>query len=203
MPGETDVINVGLRKVGAERITNRGDGSKSASVADDIYDELRDELLASHPWNFAILRVKLAKVTTAPVFEYDNAFAFPSDWLRTVSVHNNDAGSGTFDYRSEFQGSQRVIVTSSDDVWMRYVYGVTDPNFMAPKFRTALEFALARDFSIPLGSSGTMYDKYEKKAESKLAAARSQDALGSPPERRPVGSWATSRSGSRGYHHNH
>ena len=207
MPGETEVINVGLRRVGAKRIISRTQtDSKSANLANDLYDEIRDGLLAGHPWNFATLRIQLAKVTAAPVFEYDNAFAFPSDWLRTISVHNNDGGKSTFDYRVEFQGSQHVVVTSSDEVWLRYVYRVIDPNFMNPKFRDALEYALARDFSIPLAASGSMYDRYEAKAEKTLAIARSHDALGSPPERRPPGSWVSVRGGgqiSGDYHHNH
>ena len=207
MPGETEVINVGLRRVGASRITSRTQpNSKSANVANDIYDEVRDRLLASHPWNFATLRIQLAKLTAAPEFEYDNAFGMPFDWLRTISVHNNDGGKSTFDYRVEFQDKQHVVVTSSDEVWLRYVHRVTDPNFMNPIFRDALELALARDFSIPLAASGTLYDKYEALAARVLAAARSHDALGSPPERRPAGSWVSVRGGGHhgvGHHHNH
>lgn len=206
MPGETDVINLALREVGASRIISRTDGTKSANVADDIYDTTRDTLLRSHPWNFATFREKLAKVTAAPEFEYDNAFAYPFDWIRTVSVHNNDGGKNTFDYRSEFQDSQRVIVTSSDEVWMRYIYRATDPNFMTSDFIEALVKTLASKFSIPLTSSKSLRDDMNIEARRWLHIARSSDALGSTPERRPPGSWATARGGNRGgadWHHNH
>lgn len=197
MPGETDVINVGLRKIGATPIILLTDGSASANAADDIYTEVRDDLLRSHPWNFATKRVKLAQLTTAPVFEFDHAYALPSDWLRTISVHDNDAGHGTMLYRMEHVGSQRTIVTSSDDVYLRYVYQVTDPNLMVADFRHALEDAIASALAVPLASSNSMEEKYAIRSSRKLNQAKSVDAMGGFPELRPRGSWASSRYGRR------
>lgn len=197
MPGETDVVNLGLRLIGANPIISLDDGSQSANAADDIYADLRDNLLRSHNWNFATKRVKLAQITTAPIFEFDHGYALPADWLRTISVHDNDAGHGTILYRIELIGSQRAIVTSSDDVYLRYVAQITDPNLMAADFRMALSISLARDLAIPLASSNTLQQIYEKRAEKKIAQARSSDAIGGFPELRPRGSWASSRGGRR------
>ncbi len=197
MPGESDVINVGLRRIGADPIVNRTDGSVSANAVDDIYDQLRDSLLRKHPWNFATKREKLNQSTTVPVFEFDHAYPLPAAWLRTISVHNNDAGHGTFLYRMELINGQRAIVTSSDDVWLRYIAVITDPNLWAADFTDAFEFALARDLAVPLASSNTMRDEMNKEFKLAIAAARSTDAMGSFPERRPRGSWANSRGGGR------
>ena len=197
MPSPTDMINVALRRIGAERITSLTDGTKNANVANDIYEEVRDDLLRSHPWNFATKRVKLAQSATDPVFEFDHAYPLPSDWLRTISVHDNDAGHGTILFRVELIGTQRAIIASADDVYLRYVSKVTDPNLMTPDFRKALEFALARDMSIPIASSNTLYELMEVMAKNALNKARSNDALGASPELRPRGSWASSRGGWR------
>ena len=197
MPGDTDICNVALRRIGASRIVSLTDGSTSANVANDIYEEVRDDLLRSHPWNFATKRVKLAQSATAPTFEFDHAYPYPSDWLRTISVHDNDAGHGTVLYRSELIGTQHAIITSSDDVWLRYVSRVTDPNLMAPDFRKAFELALARDMAIALTSSNQLHESMSILAERALNKARSNDALGAFPELRPRGSWATSRGGWR------
>ena len=157
MPSETDVCNVALRLVGAKTVTSLSDGSDNAGVLDDIYTETRDDLLSSHPWNFATKRVQLARISTAPAFEFDYAYALPSDWLRTVSVHDNDAGHGTVLYRAEQVAGQSAIVSSSDSIYLRYVSRVTDPNLMSSDFRRALALSLARDISIPLSVSNTMY----------------------------------------------
>ena len=195
MPGVTDVVNKSLRLIGASPITSLTDGSTSANAADDIYTEVRDELLRSHPWNFATKRQQLARSATAPGFEFDYAYPLPSDWLRTISVHDNDAGHGTLLFREEIVGAQRSIVASADAVYLRYVYQMTDPNLMAADFRAALAAALARDMAITLTSSSALEERMTIKADRLLARARSADALGAFPELRPRGSWAGSRGG--------
>ena len=193
MPAETDIVNVALRLVGAQPITSLDDGSESGNVASDIYTELRDDLLASHEWNFATRRVKLAQSSTAPTYEFDHAYALPSDWIRTVSVADNDDGYGNIDYREEEVDNQGVIVSSADDIYMTYIYRVTDPNRMSSDFRRVLQLALARDLAIPLAESLSMNEKYERSARRALGRAKSKDALGSFPESRPRGSWVNAR----------
>jgi len=197
MPGVTDLLNVSLRRIGATPIVSLTDGSESANAADDIYTEVRDDLLRSHPWNFATKRIKLAQSATAPTFEFDYAYPLPSDWLRTISVHDNDAGHGTVLYRMEQVNDQNSIVVSSNEIWLRYVSQVTDPNIMTADFRNALEFVLARDLAIPLASSNSLEERMSVKADRAIARARSTDGMGSFPELRPRGSWASSRSGRR------
>lgn len=197
MAGDTDVANVAITLVGGTRITSLTDGSTNANRVNDIYAEVRDDLLRSHNWNFATKKLKLAQSATAPAFEFDYAYPVPSDWLKNVSAHNNDGAYGTIFYRTEFVGTQRCICTSADEVYLRYIYRVTDPNLMAPDFRRAFELALARDLAIPIASSNVIQEKYARAAEKKLAAARSIDAMGSFPEVRPQGSWARVRGGRR------
>lgn len=195
MPAEVDIINIALRKIGASTITSRADGTKNANVADDLYDEVRDTMLRHHPWNFATKRVKLAKLTTAPAFEFDNAFAMPSDWLRTISVHDNDAGLGTMIYREEQVASQNCIVADVEDCYLRYVSREVDPNLMSADFRYALAVWLAKDMSLPIASSSSMHNEMDEELQIAMAKAKSTDAQGGFPERRPRGSWADSRGG--------
>lgn len=197
MTSETDIVNVALHHVGGQRIVSLTDGSKGANVANDVYTEIKDGLLRSHPWNFATKRQKLAQSSTAPTFEFDHAYPIPSDWLRTTSVSDNDAGYGALLYRMELIGTQRAIITSADDVWMRYVARITDPNLMSSDFRTAFEFVLASIFAIPIASSRSLRVDMAREARLALATARSTDAIGAPPELRPRGSWAASRGGWR------
>lgn len=197
MASDTDSANVALRLVGQTPITSLTDGSTTANVVDDIFTEVLHDLLRSHPWNFATKRMQLARISTAPVFEFDYAYAHPSDWLRTISVHDNNAGHGSVLYRTEQVAGQNAIVASSDTIYLRYVYRVTDQNLMAADFRRAFQLALARDLAIPLSSSNTMQEQYSKESSRALARARSSDALGGFPELRPRGSWASSRGGFR------
>src|SRR5687768_15522866 len=110
MPSDTDVVNVAMRLIGQSPIVSLSDGTANANTADDLYEAVRDDLLRSHPWNFATKRVQLARSATTPGFEFDYAYVLPADWLRTISVHDNDAGHGTILYRTEQVNGQNVVV---------------------------------------------------------------------------------------------
>lgn len=197
MSGVTEVVNKALTLIGANRITSLTDGSTNAVAAEDIYEELRDELLRSHPWNFATKRVQLSQSSTDPTFEFDHAYPLPSDWLRTISVHHSDHGYGAVLYRSEFNANQRSIITSSDQIFLRYIYQATDMNEAPPDFRAALSYALARDLAVKLASSNSLRREMAREFTRSIGKARSNDAMGAFPELRPRGSWASSRSGRR------
>ncbi len=196
MVATVDVVNVALRRIGSSRITDIGGDEAEAVVANDLFSEVLDDLLRQHAWNFATKREKLAQLVAVPTFEFDHAYTVPADWIRTVSVHPNDAGAGTMLYREELLDSKRVILTSSDDVYLRYVARVEDPNVWSADFRNAMSMILARDMSIPLGNSNTMHESFDKLSRSAVARARSSDAMGSSPERIPRGSWVTRRGRS-------
>ncbi len=193
MPAETDIINVALRLIGADTISALDDGSHNANVAGVFYEEIRDQLLRAHPWNFATKRVKLAQSATAPVFGYDHAYRMPADWLRTISVHADDAGVSTIQHTVEQVNDGTAIVTSVDHVYLRYVARITDPNRMTPDFRRALEYSLAAAMAVPIAGSNTLRSDTSRTASQTLAQARSTDGMGATPEQRPRGSWARSR----------
>jgi hypothetical protein len=194
MPSETDVANVALRLVGGTRITSFTQATPNANAINDIYSEIRDNLL-EFPWNFATQRVELARLTTTPSFKFDYGYALPSDWIYTISVHDNDGGFGTIDFREEQLAGQKVLTTDSSAVYLTYVKRETNPNLMPPSFRIALSSALARNLAITIANSNVLEDQLAARAEKDLAKAKSIDAMGSFPEPRPRGSWANSRNG--------
>jgi hypothetical protein len=196
MPSETDIANVALRLVGGTRITSLTQATPNANAVNDIYDEIRDDML-EYPWNFATQRVELAQLSATPAFGFDFAYALPANWAYTISVHDNDAGHGTIDYREEQLSNQKVLATDRTTVFLTYVKKETDPNLMPASFRLALASALARNLAIPLANSNVLEDQLSKRATKDLAKAKSIDAINSFPEPRPRGSWANSRNGFR------
>ena len=193
----TDLVisNMALRLLKAQKISTVGDGSKNANVLDDVYAEVREELLRHHNWNFAIKRAKLVVNVTAPIFEFDNTFDLPTDWLRTVSVHDNDAGAGALLYRQESGNYPGIIATSADEVWMRYVWRIVDPAQFTSGFIMAFSYALAVAMPGISNLSAAGEERLDRKATRVLRQAKFTDAVGSSPERRPAGSWVTVRGG--------
>lgn len=189
MASVTGICNVALRNLGASRITDLTDGSKNANILNDLYGEVRDNLLRGHPWNFAIKRANLARSATAPAFAFAYLYALPSDWLRTVTVSDNSDGIGTMVHREE----GLFIATDAEAVYITYVARIADPNAMTADFREALALELARVAAVPVSDSGTLQDRMAIAAEKALLKAKSTDALTGTPGRRPHGSWIGQR----------
>jgi len=196
MASKVGIANIALRAIGASTITAFDAGTKSANVVNDIYDELRRTLMTG-PWAFAENREELAQSSTTPAFEFDKAYVLPSDWLYTISVHDNDAGVSSVFYKESQVAGQKVLLADPENLFLRYTKDEEDPNIMSAEFRHALSMALARDMAIPLASSNTLFDLFTRRAAKALSRARGSDALGSFPERRPRGSWANARNGFR------
>lgn len=189
MSSDVSICNSALIKIGAKTITSLTEGSKSANVCNEQFTKLRDDLLRSHHWNFATKRVQLAQLTELPNFGFDHAYALPSDWLRTVSVHDNDDGIGTVGYRIE--GTK--IFTDADQIYLRYIVRVTDPNEMPSDFREALASLLAWEIAVPIAQSNTLSELMRQRFERTARRARSVDAIEDAPTSLPPGSWVTGR----------
>lgn len=75
MASKTEIANRGLMKLGQPRVSNIDTDPSPAAVAmSALFDSVRDELLQSYPWNFAIKRVDIAAAVDAPSWGWDNAF---------------------------------------------------------------------------------------------------------------------------------
>ena len=146
MASEVGIVNAALRKLGAGTLTALSDASVEGRLANATYAEYRDKLLRSHPWNFATKRLSIAANATAPVWEYDNAFNVPADFLRLMDVSNPQL----MDYRIEATADGTVIVTDiAGPLKIKYIAQITDPNKMDAEFREALASLLASEWAEP------------------------------------------------------
>lgn len=189
MASEVGICNSALIKLGAASIMSLGDGSKNANLCNEQYGKLRDDLLRAHPWNFASARRKLARLADAPAFEFAAAYQLPTDWLRTLSVHDNGSGAGSVRYRLE--GS--TLLSNASGIWLRYVRRVTDPNDMSSSFREALAWRVAADLSQAVTQSSTIQELMTRGFDRAMAAARSVDAIEDYPEAQPGSDWVAAR----------
>jgi len=196
MASEVGIVNSAGIKIGAkQRIISFEDGTPLANLGADRYHEIRDELLRGHPWNFAEDRAKLARSSETPEFKYAYKYALPTGWMRTVAVYDNDAGVGWVDYKEE----KGFILSNAEDIYLVFVFQVTDPNLMTPDFRECIAMQLASEGAIPIVQSKSLSEKWEKRFDKQLIKAKSNDSQGDKPDRRPDGSWTSRRFRSSGF----
>lgn len=194
MASDVEIVNSALRKVGADTITSLNDGSDNANVALNLYSIHRDNLLRYHTWNFATKRKKLAQSATSPPYQWDYQYPVPSDFLRILEVHDNTDGLGAVRYKMEHDDTDGTVIrTHANELWLTYIFGVTDPNRMPIDFREALALSLASEFATAIQNSNTLSERLLDQARRARSKARSNDGAEDYPDAFPEGSWVSSR----------
>jgi len=149
MADETSIANLALAKLGISPIMALTDDSKQAQFANRFYDQTRDEVLAAHPWNFAMRRAALNKLAAAPLFGWANAFQLPVDCLRVTQLNEVDP-TERFPL---FSIEADQLLTDEDTAQIRYIARVEDGSFYPPLFTHALATMLASRLAGPLTGS--------------------------------------------------
>lgn len=177
-------------KLGRQQVVmDENENTPFANLCKEQYDKSREELLREHSWNFSTHRAKLAQLTDVPAFEFDHAYQLPTDWFRTISVHDNDAGDGAVEYRTE----GRTLASNADELYLRYVRDIADVGIMDPSFRRALGWQLALDVALAFTQSNSVFDRMAAGLGEAISTAKSIDAIEDFPEREPESSWITVR----------
>ena len=146
----TSITNMALDRIGAARITDYETSSEPMAIkAKTHYEQVRDSLLQSCPWRFAVARATLSEDTTAPSFEYDNQFILPVDFLGLVELYGSD---------SDFMLEGDRLLTDDSTAKIKYIKKVTDPAKFEPLFVEVLVLALAMRFSMGVSQSPKMHE---------------------------------------------
>lgn len=162
------ICNSALVKVGAKRITTLADNTPEARLCSEQYGKVRDDLLRSHPWNFAIKRAQLT-VSTTPVFYYTHSFTIPADCLRILNIIELD---DTTEWRKE--GNQ--ILCFEPGLSLTYISQVTNTTLHDAIFDEVLALKLAHDICYALTQSTTLKQLLAEEYKAALKDARTFDA---------------------------
>ena len=139
MPSEVDLLNDALSQIGASPIVSIDDGSVTANHCQRLYPALRDALIRSHHWNWAMTRVELAQDATPPPFEYNFSFTLPADCLKIVEFNGANLDTtllvqfdshGAFLYKIE----GRKLLTNYGTALIVYMARKTNPDEWDPLF---------------------------------------------------------------------
>jgi len=164
------ICSAALMKLGSAGISSFEEGTPEASIAARLYPLVRDGLISSYPWNFALRQVKLNRINEDPVADCKYAYAIPTDALRLMSVGAAGKSSGV-----EYYILGNNIYTNSSEAILTYISLPQEENF-PPFFRDVLVAKLAAEFCLPLTENSVSAQEFAKRAENAVAAARLIDA---------------------------
>lgn len=185
-PSETSIANAALTLLGERRVNSLDDASKTAKLLKDRFDDVRDDLLRAHSWNFATKRASLAVSATTPAFGYDNAYDLPSDYLRLISVSN----TALLPY--EVEGRQ-ILTDLEAPLEIVYTRRVEDPVQMDPMFRQALAAALAVELAESITGTSTKVRELQILLRERTRMARVPDGQEPWPSEIEASEWLDSR----------
>jgi len=174
MASVVNICNSALNLLGASTIASLTDDTKNARLCNQRYEPVRNRVFRSHAWNCLHKRLQLAQNSTAPVVEYDHAYALPSDCLRVLKIHNGSTDSIASDLNYKLEG--RNIVTDIDTVFVIYIALDTDPNNYDTYLRESISHQLAADLCYAITNNATLANQYMTRADERLREARFIDA---------------------------
>ena len=169
MTTPVDLVNQALVLLGGRPVVDSLDGDgDEANIANSVYTTVRDDLLACHPWNFALARAEVEADETAPAFGWSYRYALPEGCLRVWRLTDLP------DERLEWVVEGGWLLTNEvGPINLRYISQVTDPASWPPSFQQAMIAALARAMAMAITNTNTVVDMAQRAAAMKLEEARS------------------------------
>jgi hypothetical protein len=190
----TDIINLALREIGTDRISDHTESSPEADVARDVWEQALRMSLSRHQWTFAMEPARLARSRTAPAARYSYIYTLPGNFVRLGSISpSSSLEPPLIDYAMRASG----IHTDATSVYIEYVQSDCPEGTWPPWFTDVFVVDLASLMASPLKST-TERERLEQLAQKRLATARSIDSQQKPPMRWREGSWVQAKRGGRG-----
>jgi len=186
MPSAVDICNRALSRVGEARITSLADDSKQARACTSAYAAVRDEVFRAHPWNSAITRTSLAKLSSSPSFGYDDEYQLPADCLRVVEVYDSV-------YPWVVEG-KKLLSDEGSPISIRYVKREEDPNQWDSLLASAVAARLAVELCEELTQSNTKRTLAADEYTAIMASARKADGQEQSPMPFAEDAWITARN---------
>lgn len=134
-----DIVNRGLQRIGAARITAFTDDVKAASEANACYDKLRQAELRRNPWRFATRKVALRALTTTTKLLTFGAWAIGS----TYAVGDVVTGTDGLIYQSSVAANLAHNPVSTTGYWTLYFGTDTADTYAAATTYFAGEIVLS------------------------------------------------------------
>jgi len=189
---KTTLCNLALSMVGEQEIQDiDAQSGKNEQICSLLYEEVLEQVLQDHPWNFATFRKELAEDLEDPVFGYEHAFLLPTD-PRCLQVLFTEE-------KADWKIEGRKLVTDADTATIAYIGAIEDPNDIPPLVRRVFYLSMAQQMSYRMTENATVLNVILEQLKDAWSSARVRDAQEGTPQFRDKSNWITSRYASVGY----
>lgn len=198
------ICNRALIKIGQHVIMSLDDPSDHAVTLKAVYAPVRDTVLSSRIWDFALTRKMLPALEDVPPSGYARSFQLPSDCLRLAAVGRAHPASGGADYRVAPDAAWRVegdtIRTDLPaPLPVVYVRREENPAKYPAAFAEALACKLAAELCERVAGGQSRRQLLREEYREALREAGRVNAVQRAPQSSPDGTWMLARVSPGGY----
>jgi len=170
---DIEVAQKAMVLVGLEPLASFTDQTDEALVANTIFEDVVEDCLAQHNWNFATGQKTLSRLTAVPVDRWDAAYALPTSpsvvQVQTVTID---------DQPQQYDIYERYIYINaevSEDVVLNYIYR-PETQYWPPAFTMWVIFRLASVFALSVTRKSDVAKSYVDLAEAQFRRAKARDS---------------------------
>jgi hypothetical protein len=159
-----------------------------------MYESVRDALIQSYPWNFAMKRATLAPLGTTPAWGYLYEYQLPSDCLAPFEVSTSGSGVGleftSVEYKIE---GGKILTDEGTAINLRYISRISDEGEMTALFAEVFATQLAYEACEEVTQSNTKKQLLMDELRKMIDIGYRSDAIEQPPDTLPEDEWITER----------
>lgn len=192
------IYNNALGLLGERELASLTENREPRRVLDSFYDNTIRYCLEQGNWERFLRSVAISPSSSVePEFGFTNAFARPSDWIRTRRLSESDTLHPPLRY---FRAENSYWYADCSTLYVEYVsnsasLGGMDLSRWTESFEDYVTKTLAAKICVRITQSSTLRLDLEKEANRALKRARSLDTREVAPQQQVGGSWARSRGG--------
>lgn len=167
----TTISNMALSRIAVKTIDDFDDSTEvsQAAVQSRLHlPQTRRALLRSYDWPFAVKRLSLTEHTASPLFEWDNQFNMPGDYLRLTNDYTV-AESNLINDRWTIEG--RFLLTNETEASLVYIGDVENPDDWDSLFVEMQVLSMSIKMIYPLAGTSRLTAGLRKEIKDELAAA--------------------------------
>jgi len=191
---KTDIINAGLFAVGSKKIFAPSDNTKSARLAESVYNYMREIVFElPYEWKWCTTRSDQLAQLPDPVTGYAHQYAFPDNTIRPLSLICPDTGLSRRRNEPEYRWDTGVFLQKTGDktsitkvlqtnveaanAYIKYIVFIEDEAMYPAWFAQLISLELAVYLAEPLKQHTPHYNKVKDMLANALTFAEEANAL--------------------------
>lgn len=175
----TGIVNDALLLLGESTIADLSDQSDVARACNGLWADVRDEVLASHPWNGCTKQAVSTRSALTPIFsdEFSYAYIYPHDCLRILRP-SDDA----FAWDTMVLNDQKMVYSNDEALALEYIFRQTNVSAYSGPLALTLAKRMAMELCLTLTGHIAKRKEMEQAYQMQLAIAKAQDGQEQSPD---------------------